>query len=563
MKEINLINATQILAPFLFEGIIIIDNYGFIKTLNQSAVDYFPGATKSQLLNQSIENYIPSPKIPQFLSNKIDMKNIDISIGNNHALVNMHVIDDSEALIILRQVTTINHLNTELQKYQQYLRQFEIILDSLDEGVCFIDNNQKIVLYNKKQGELNSREAKDVQGKYLTEVFSTQSSLVSSLYTLSNTKEIGYSNTFFSNNGKKYSIHQKNIPLLIGKQKIGNIFVTRDFSKTEDFIETLYLRKEEVSKDNTEEKDLYSSFFTNTNALSTLLDELKQLGNPSANLIFHGDQGTGKNMLARFFVENQLKKSVYMINCSLYSTQSLSNMLFGSHDKAGFLEQAHKGALIIDKLTAMPLFLQEHLFNALKTNTIIRNGCEEEIAIDVQIISLLNEKPWKSIKEKCLNENLFYELSSVSFYVPSLQDQQSSIVQLAENFLNMFNTGKKTHSFSPETVNFLENYHFPGNVRQLKHMVEWIVSRHPDVLVYELHHLPEYLQTDTITDGTRTASYSPKIDLAETVEQYEKQIIVDTLKRYNYHLTNTAEQLGISRQNLNYKIKKHEIDSKK
>lgn len=566
MNEFTLTDATRLLAPFLFEGIIIIDKYGFIKSLNQSAIDYFPGATKSQLVNKSIQNYLPSTKISQFFMNRIDMKNIDMSIGQNHALVNIHAIDNSEALIILRQVTTINRLNMEIQKYQQYLRQFEIILDQLEEGICFIDNSQKIVLYNKKQGELDSRETKDVQGRYAAEIFSDKINQVSSTYTLTNEKEIASSNIFFSNSGKRYSVYQRNIPLLIGKQKIGNILITKDFSKTEDFIETLYGRQREMAQDGIIEEMQYSCFYSDTKVLSSMLKELKELRNSSANLMFYGDQGTGKNTLARFFAENLLSKPVYMINCSLLSPQSLSNLLFGYNDKAGFLELAHKGALIIDKLTLMPLFIQERLFNALKTNTIIRNGCDEEIKVETQIISLLNEKPWEAIQEKRLNENLFYELSSISFYLPSLQDQQTSIMQYAEYFLEIFgsNNSNIKRSFASEAVTFLKNYHFPGNLRQLKHMIEWMINRFPDESEFKINHLPEYLQTaDAQIEGTTTASYNPKINLVETVEQYESQIIKDTLKRCNYHLTNTANQLGISRQNLNYKIKKHQIEFEK
>ncbi|ARK20960.1 sigma 54-interacting transcriptional regulator [Sporosarcina ureae] len=388
----------------------------------------------------------------------------------------------------------------------------------------------------------------------------------SSIYTLTNNKEIASSNIFFSNSGKRYSIYQRNIPLLIGKQKIGNILITKDFSKTEDFIETLYVRQTEVAQDDINKEKQHSSFFSDTKALSSILKELKQLENPSANLIFYGDRGTGKNALARFYAENILSKPVYMINCGLLSSQSLSNMLFGSNSKAGYLELAHKGALIIDKLTLMPLFIQERLFNALKTNTIIRNGCDEEIEIDTQIISLLNEKPWEAIQEQRLNENLFYELSSFSFYIPSLQEQQISIMQYAEYFLELFgsNNSNTKHSFALETVTFLKNYHFPGNLRQLKHMIEWMINRSPTESEFKINHLPEYLQTvDAQIESTTTATYNPKIDLVETVEQYERQIIENTLNRCNYHLTNTANQLGISRQNLNYKIKKHQIEFEK
>ena len=95
-------------------------------------------------------------------------------------------------------------------------------------------------------------------------------------------------------------------------------------------------------------------------------------------------------------------------------------------------------------------------------------------------------------------------------------------------------------------------------------MIEWMINRFPTESEFKINHLPQYLQTaDAQIEGTTTASYNPKINLVETVEQYESQIIKETLKRCNYHLTNTADQLGISRQNLNYKIKKHQIEFEK
>lgn len=558
--------AVKELMPFFFEGLIFTDERGMIQMLNQPVLDLIPGATLSQMTGQPVFSYLHSPKIRQFFTHRIDMRNISLSIGTSQVLANFHFLNDKKAVLVLRNVSNLNRLNTELKSAHQQLRVIQAMLNQLEDGVCFINIEGKIVFYNKKQGEIDSREVSDVEGRNYAEAFPEADRHSDTLlHALAYDKEVSLSETFFSSNGKKFSILRKSAPLFLGSQKVGAVSVTRDYSEYEDFVHAFYMHPPDEDAHHGQkgnEPELPAEFLCYSKSMEKLLEDLRQLKDHSANILLYGEHGTGKNTLARYITKMFGREPVYYVNCAVISSHTLEDHLFGREEQAGMLERADGGTIILDKLTGMPLAAQAKLLNVLTRKQIIRKGETEVRAIHVQIIALMNEKPLQAIRQQKLDENLFYELGSISFHLPPLIERREAIPLIADHFLT--EKGKlidsKKRRFSDETAALLHSYHYPGNVRQLGHIIESAINRFPGETVVRPEHLPEYIsghhhaQTDQPFPLAATGS-----SLVDAVEQFEKQMILTTLDHCSHHLTQTAEQLGISRQSLNYKIRKYGI----
>lgn len=336
-------------------------------------------------------------------------------------------------------------------------------------------------------------------------------------------------------------------------------------------------------------------------------------GNDSPVLL-SGFTGSGKEIFANAIHNASARKDepFLAVNCAAVPDGLLESILFGttkgtftgSIDKIGLFEQAKGGTLFLDEINSMSLNSQAKLLRVLEEKEIRRLGGYNDISVDVRIISSINTTPALALANNQLREDLFYRLSVTTIIIPPLNGRNDDIDLITEHFINKFNKvfNKNITGLSDEVHNFFMTYSWPGNVRQLKHVIESAVnsadSSSSRILMSDLPYYlfesstthvesfqyipkqsedlsamagaptanPSYGAHDApadVSDGSSVPTYSPSVspeNLYDTIRQQEKKNIIDALLSCNGNVTKAARILGMNRQQLVYRMRKYNIN---
>ncbi|WP_201456660.1 sigma-54 dependent transcriptional regulator [Chlamydia sp. 17-3921] len=219
--------------------------------------------------------------------------------------------------------------------------------------------------------------------------------------------------------------------------------------------------------------------------MKDLLVKAKKAANSSANLFIHGESGSGKEVLS-FFIHNNSPRAInpyIKVNCAAIPETLLESEFFGHEKgaftgattkKAGRFELAHKGTLLLDEITEIPLNLQAKLLRAIQEKEFEHLGGTKTFSVDIRILATSNRDLKEAITEKLFRQDLYYRLNVIPLHLPPLRDRRDDILPLANYFLNKFchqnNSPRKT--LTPEAETLLKDYHWPGNIRELSNVLE-------------------------------------------------------------------------------------------
>ena len=308
-----------------------------------------------------------------------------------------------------------------------------------------------------------------------------------------------------------------------------------------------------------------SNIIGNGAAMQAVFQQIRQVATTEATVLIQGESGTGKELIARALHDLSDRSSgpFIAVNLGAMPENLLESELFGhekgsfsgaSRQKPGCFEQAAGGTLFLDEVTEMSAKSQVDLLRVLESRVFTRVGGEELIHTDVRIVSATNRSVHELIEEGVFREDLFYRLNVIPIEVPPLRARREDIPLLVEHFLEQFCTrhSRDAKQLSPAAMQTLVSSNWPGNVRQLRNMIERIVVTHSGEVI---HHdeLPAEL--------TRTPSPANKtlVPLAEAVEACERETIAAVLNAYDLHRDKTAKALGISVRTLHYKMSRYNL----
>ncbi|MDN5313384.1 MAG: arginine utilization regulatory protein [Thermoanaerobacteraceae bacterium] len=465
-------------------------------------------------------------------------------------------------------------------------RMYEKIIYSMDEGVHGIDAQGILRIFNPAQEKLDGYKACDVLGKHVTEVYKLdwQSSLL--LKVLKEGKPIlNYHQTYNTMAGKVVDIICSVFPIYQNGEVVGSVAITRDFTnfrnmaeKVLDLQESLAMRSLQPARKIEEDNGIKS--FRQMVGNNRRLKEAVRLGEGASKtdspVLICGETGVGKELFARCIHEQgkRAKGPFLAINCAAIPESLLEGILFGTEKGAftgavsrkGLLEQAYGGTLLLDEINSMPLALQAKLLRVLEEKKVRRLGGSEEHEIDVRIISSCNVEPMEAIIARRLRDDLFYRLAVVYIYIPPLRERMDDLESLTRHFIEVMNIqfGKNVKGLSPEVKQAFFRYDWPGNIRQLKNCIEGAMNAVAvDESLLLPHHIPEYLRMFPQQNKYPSApkpEYSVGQNIFAKIEEMDKQKIIEALKQTNANITRAAALLGMSRQNLRYRLKKYGIE---
>jgi DNA-binding NtrC family response regulator len=307
---------------------------------------------------------------------------------------------------------------------------------------------------------------------------------------------------------------------------------------------------------------------SNNEAYNQVLEISKKAAQSDANILILGESGAGKEVIAEFIhKESKRKNNPFMdINCYALSDSLMESELFG-HEKGSFtgatstrvgrFEAANGGTLFLDEIGDIPMSTQSKLLKAIETKKILRVGRNEPITVDFRLISATNKDLQQEIKDGRFREDLFYRLSTIIIEVPPLRNRKQDLDKLINYFI------KKSASVMDINIkevdkgvlDFLHNYNYPGNVRELKNIIERLVVLSENGFIRE----SGLMSTKVSLQSSENVNDFFGVDkpLRDIRSDFESKYIEMLLEKNNHNIAKTAEILGISRRQLFNKISEY------
>lgn len=312
-------------------------------------------------------------------------------------------------------------------------------------------------------------------------------------------------------------------------------------------------------------------------SVSPEMDKVKKLivkiAKSSSTVLIRGESGTGKELIARSIHTNSLRSSetFQAVNCAAINENLLESELFGHEkgsftgavaDKKGLFEIAHNGTLFLDEIGELDISLQAKILRALQEKQIRRVGGTRELNVDVRVVAATNRDLLHMVEEKRFREDLYYRLNVLSIELPALRERRTDIPVLIDYFVKKHTRGSgRALKIDPTTRNVLENYDYPGNVRQLESALERAILLCENDTVTNEDLPPEMLGGGRIASASASSNPSAGDQFilppeGVNFEDVERSLIMQAMERTDNNITKSAKLLGLTFRTLQYRLEK-------
>ncbi len=540
-------------------GIIVVDRHGIIVIANRVVADIL-GFASNNLVGRLITDVIPNSLLPKVLETGQALYGQKVVYNNTTLVANCSPLLEAgvihSAVCVFQDLSTIEHLSSELSSLKQLFIEYEAIINSSYDGIFITDGNGVVLRLNNAYERITGIQANEVVGK-------TMSQLVrEGVYDHSATLEVIEKSQAIT---IAQTIKRTNKQILVTGSPVfdedGNLsrVVTnvRDITELNSLQRQLQKTKEQTLKYKAELSHLRSLQIQDTGIIfaSELMARTIQLAMKVANVdttvLITGESGTGKELFAKLIHEQGkgLSKSYIKINCAAIPEQLLESELFGyeggaftgakKEGKPGLFELAHNGTLFLDEIGELPLLLQAKLLRAIQEKEIVRVGSTVPIKINIKIVAATNRDLCEMVKNGTFREDLYYRLMVVPIQVPPLRERKEDIPLLVKYIVDKLNYRFAfRHTISPHLLERLSEYSWPGNVRELENIIErMMITSSEDELTSDL--LPQMIRQQ----GTLPKRGSK---LKEAVAQTEIYLLQETYNEYK-SWQKVADILGVDR----------------
>lgn len=447
---------------------------------------------------------------------------------------------------------------------------YQMLIDEINVGIHVIDQDGHTIIYNKKMMEIESMVDTDVLHKNLLEVFTfhddERSTLVQALKTGKVTKDV--KQTYFNNKGEEITTINNTFPFIENGKITAAVEIAKDMTQLDHVIKKNVLRKRESHY-------TFDQIIGNSKAFLAVIEEAKRAARTSSSVLIVGETGTGKELFAQsiHYASPRTHAPFLAQNCAAIPENLMESLLFGTKkgaftgalDTPGLFEQADGGTLLLDEINSLDPALQAKLLRVIQEKTIRRIGDTKDKKVDVRIIATINEDPIDMIAKQRLRKDLYYRLSVVTLFIPPLRERKEDILPLIEEFIHKYNTlfQMNVKTISEEAKAILFQHDWPGNARELEHTIEGTMNFISDETEIHIHNLPFRLRNryQKEVKDTETGNLPAKT-LQEKMAEVEKLYILQALRENNNNVSQTAKNLGMSRQNLQYRLKKFHLSLK-
>jgi len=321
---------------------------------------------------------------------------------------------------------------------------------------------------------------------------------------------------------------------------------------------------EEENRELRNQSDARFDMIGATPVMRQLYDQILRAAPTQARVLITGENGTGKELVARALHRNSARAEgpFVRVNCAAIPRELFESELFG-HERGAFtgatarrkgkFVRAHKGTLFLDEVGEIPLELQPKILRGLESGEVEPVGADREISVDVRVIAATNRDLERAVSEALFRQDLFYRLQVVTLHAPALRERKEDIPALAQRFLSdsCAENNIPQRELSPGALRRLIQHDYPGNVRELRNLVERLVILTAERLI----DVDAVEQCMPRPNNTRSTGLELRGSLRDTLEEVERHIVRTTLERNSWRMTEVATQLGLERSHLYKKMK--------
>lgn len=441
---------------------------------------------------------------------------------------------------------------------------FAKLMEEIDVGVHAIDAAGKTIIYNHKISEIENMNPEEVLNKPITEVFEFNEGQTSTLHralteTAASRNE---KQTYLNNKGLEITTINDTFPVEDNGKVIGALEITKDITRLEKLVQD--------NIKNGSKRYQFDDIIGSSKELQEVIEHGKRATRTSSSVLIVGETGTGKELFAQSIHSGSGRSAGPFIsqNCSALPESLIEGILFGTvkgaftgaENRPGLFEQAEGGTLLLDEMNSLSTDLQSKLLRVIQEKSVRRVGDTQEREADIRILATMNEDPIDAITNGRLRKDLYYRLSVVSLFIPPLRERMTDLEDLCTYFIDKYNDlfQLNIQGVSEEVWEIFRNYHWPGNVREAEHVIEGAFNLVTVENKIEVRHLPlhfKHKQERKIFPVPVLTETEPPL-LKEYLYHAEKKFMESVLIKYNYRIQETAEAIGLSRQSLQYRMKK-------
>ncbi|RAL24027.1 sigma-54 interaction domain-containing protein [Thermoflavimicrobium daqui] len=444
----------------------------------------------------------------------------------------------------------------------------QVLLDIVNEAITIVDMEGTVIYWNQTAEKLYDIPAADIVGQNITQ-FDWNSLKIAQIL---NERRPIYQAYHEPKPGKHVLVTA--VPIKMGESVIGAIASEQDVTKLVRLGNELITRTSQLH--NLEEKitqlapndDPFQSIKGHGPAISQVIGIARRVAPTNATVLISGESGVGKELFAHAIhrASKRSKEPFIAVNCGAIPAALFESELFGYQGGAftgadqkgrpGKLELAHKGTLFLDEVGELPLDMQVKLLRVLQERLFYRVGGTKPVQVDVRIIAATNRKLEERIRQGAFREDLFYRLNVVSIEIPPLRSRLEDIPELIQLFAQdiAVNYEKPVPIFDPEVLVTFMNYSWPGNIRELRNVIERLVILMEGEVI-KREHLPSTIQAPRIEVDQMTHGLAPTGSVQSKADELQR--IQHAIQTTYGNKTAAAKLLGISRATLYNKMRKY------
>lgn len=328
-------------------------------------------------------------------------------------------------------------------------------------------------------------------------------------------------------------------------------------------LETAELRRENAALKSRSEKSW--ALVGSSPATEELREIVERVAPTNSRILVTGEAGAGKEVAAReiHMRSSRSSKPFLVLNCATLSPERLESELFGAGTMQGVLEEADGGTLFLDEVADMPLETQGKIVRVLQEQSFARVGGAQKIEVDVRIIAATNRDLEAAIADNKFRQDLYYRLNVVPVRVPALRERREDIAELVTFFAGEISrqSGIASGVFAESALAAMRAYNWPGNIRQLRNIIEWALIMRGGETQKEIgkDNLPPEITGNFAQDGSNNNSELMGLPLREAREMFERDYLQAQVERFGGNVSKTAEFIGMERSALHRKLKALQI----
>jgi PAS domain S-box-containing protein len=518
-------------------------------------------------IGMKIEDLIPNSQVPEILKMGEGDKGRTFDFGKKKLLVNRCPVESNRGIIgaicSFKDVTKYNEIADKLVTERNEKEILETVFEIAYDGLLVVDAEGYITMISNAYKKFLGFEKENVIGMHATEIIEntrmhkvaeTGIAEIADLQKIKGNYMIASRIPVFKN-GKVTSV--------VGKVMFRNLGELDELYKKIGKIEQqLENYKDELTQIN-KAKYTFNSIIGKSRAIKEPVNIAKKAAYTNSNVLILGDSGTGKELFAHSIHNSSARrrKPFIKVNCAAIPDELLESELFGYEQgaftgakkggKIGKFEVADQGTIFLDEIGDMPMHMQAKILRVIQEREVEKIGSNKPLNIDVRIIAATNRNIEQMIEEKKFRLDLYYRLNVVTLNIPPLCERPEDISELCQNFIEKYRIRylKRVDGINENAINKLMKYKWPGNIRELENIIERAINIMDEGTVIKPKHLPVDISGRYDVEDVK--------NLRETMDEYERKIIIKSLEAVNFNKSRASKLLGISRTAFYEKLEKH------